>query len=722
MALIQSGSSSSLLTIDSTSTAARTTLYDINGNAMCDVASLNNILNALNANVTFTLAGQSTVGFNVSSASGTLTLSFEATIDNNAWFSINATPIGGGSPVSSVTGNGQWLADTGGFYAVRARVSAFTSGSMTVSTIITPAPSKNIAQTVTAAGTISVSGTVTANQGSAAALAGAWPVEVTDGTNVLGTSSHPLRMDPTGTTTQPVSGTVTVNAGSGTFTVGGTVTANIGTTNGLALDTSVNGLLLSQGSATSGQKGTLTLGAVTTAAPSYTTAQTSPLSLTTSGALRIDGSAVTQPVSGTVTVNAGSGTFTVSGTVNQGTAAALSGSWPVEVTDGTNVLGTSAHPVRTDPTGTTTQPVSGTVTANAGTGNFTVTQATAANLNATVSGTVTSNQGTANSTANAWTTKVTDGTNTAAVKAASSGAAATDPSLVVALSPNSPLPNLRTVDSANSSTAALGSGATFTGTGTSALGVATISVMVMAIGATAPPGTLTVQQSSDNSNWDIQDIYSVAGGTVSPTGEFDIMVNMRAQFYRVVYTNGATAQTAFRLQTLQIPVSSPLPDAPTQKGMQAQVFLPVQEPKDTGRTIKVYEAAATTGTTADTMVTLTPLTNFTAGATGTTFTVTAGKTFRIQAINAAIRATTTTALSASNFRFRVSASGAVTTATPVIASILLPATAGAINAGTSNTINFNDGLELSGTMQFGISMLASSTSSTFDVQIIGFEY
>jgi hypothetical protein len=48
-----------------------------------------------------------------------------------------------------------------------------------------------------------VSGTVTANQGTAAALAGAWPVEVTDGTNVLGTASHPLRIDPTGTTTQP---------------------------------------------------------------------------------------------------------------------------------------------------------------------------------------------------------------------------------------------------------------------------------------------------------------------------------------------------------------------------------------------------------------------------------------------------------------------------------------------------------------------------------------
>lgn len=66
-------------------------------------------------------------------------------------------------------------------------------------------------------------------------------------------------------------------------------------------------------------------------------------------------------------------TVTVTGgtsTVNQGTANTLSNAWPVEVTDGTNILGTAAHPIRIDTTGTTIQPVSGTVTANAGTGNF----------------------------------------------------------------------------------------------------------------------------------------------------------------------------------------------------------------------------------------------------------------------------------------------------------------------------------------------------------------
>jgi hypothetical protein len=153
-----------------------------------------------------------------------------------------------------------------------------------------------------------------------------------------------------------------------------------------------------QGSTTSGENGVLVQGATTTSAPTYVTGTTNPLSLDTSGNLRV---AATLTPSGTQNVNViqwdgvtlGSpsnygtspgavevigvnafitNTPSVSGTVtaNQGTANTLANAWPVEVTDGTNILGTSSHPVRIDPTGTTTQPISGTVTANAGTGTF----------------------------------------------------------------------------------------------------------------------------------------------------------------------------------------------------------------------------------------------------------------------------------------------------------------------------------------------------------------
>lgn len=107
--------------------------------------------------------------------------------------------------------------------------------------------------------------------------------------------------------------TVTANAGTGTFQVQSN-SAN------LATETTLATLSQTQGSTTSGQKGTLEQGAVTTNAPSYTTGQTSPLSLTTAGALRVDNSASTQPVSGTVTANAGTGTMGVGGNVASGNA------------------------------------------------------------------------------------------------------------------------------------------------------------------------------------------------------------------------------------------------------------------------------------------------------------------------------------------------------------------------------------------------------------------
>jgi hypothetical protein len=216
-------------------------------------------------------------------------------------------------------------------------------------------------------------------------------------------TSGGLRVDGSGVTqpvsgtfwqaTQPVSGTVTANAGTGTFTVGGTVTANIGTSGSLALDTSVNGVIQSQASTTSGEKGPLIQGAVTTAAPSYTTAQTNPLSLTTAGALRTDASATTQPVSGTfwqatqpvsgtVTANIGSaGTLALDSSVNaislaQGSTTsgqkgvlqlgAVTTAAPTYTTAQTSPISlTTAGAVRTDASATT-QPVSGTVTANPG--------------------------------------------------------------------------------------------------------------------------------------------------------------------------------------------------------------------------------------------------------------------------------------------------------------------------------------------------------------------
>ena len=100
------------------------------------------------------------------------------------------------------------------------------------------------------------------------------------------------------------------------------------------------------------------------------------------------------------------------------------------------------------------------------------------------------------------------------------------------------------VDDDNSSTSTLGAGATFTGTAVDITHVAVIMINVFSNVASAADG-LAVEWSSDGTNWDGDDKFTIPAGT-QKTFSFQPV----AQYYRVKYTNGAGAQGAFRLQTL----------------------------------------------------------------------------------------------------------------------------------------------------------------------------
>lgn len=350
-----------------------------------------------------------------------------------------------------------------------------------------------------------VSGTVTSNQGTQGTSTSPWYVNFRNAAGTeIGTAAAPVRTDPTGTTTQPVS------------------VASLPLPSGAATEATLAKLPITQGAAVGSNSGPLVQGATTTASPSYTTATINPLSLTLAGALRVDGSAVTQPISAaSLPLPAGAATSalqttgnttltTISGQLpatlgakttanslavniasdqtvpvsasslplptgastaaNQSTEitalqilddvpAAMNAAFskgdtimgqlddtstttatednvaPVRITaqraahtnlrnvSGTEI-GTSGAPIRTDPTGTTTQPVSqGTAAALSGAWPVKVTDGT-------------NTMPTMDAVGRAGFQKVTDGTNTAAVKAASTAPVATDPALVVVQSPN----------------------------------------------------------------------------------------------------------------------------------------------------------------------------------------------------------------------------------------------------------------------------------------------
>ena len=78
-----------------------------------------------------TLNGASTTTIQIT-GTWVATVVFEASTDGTNFFSISGLPVGGNTVASSTAANGQWQFETGAFALVRARVSAYTSGTVVI--------------------------------------------------------------------------------------------------------------------------------------------------------------------------------------------------------------------------------------------------------------------------------------------------------------------------------------------------------------------------------------------------------------------------------------------------------------------------------------------------------------------------------------------------------------------------------------------------------------
>ena len=111
----------------------------------------------------------------------------------------------------------------------------------------------------------------------------------------------------------------------------------------------------------------------------------------------------------------------------------------------------------------------------------------------------------------------------------------------------------------NSSTDNLAIGGSFTGTGQSTFGVAGLQINII----TDQPCRVSLQQSMDNVNWDIEDTFEV----YPDVGESRTIQATAAHLRTIVTNLGPGATTYFRLQTVLCPVVEALPRALTQDGL-----------------------------------------------------------------------------------------------------------------------------------------------------------
>jgi hypothetical protein len=129
---------------------------------------------------------------------------------------------------------------------------------------------------------------------------------------------------------------------------------------------------------------------------------------------------------------------------------------------------------------------------------------------------------------------------------ASSGSGATDAGTQrVVLSTDSAGVQPNFVSTNNSTTSTLAGDAVYTGTGEDVSAYTSITFTADSSHDSATNG-MTAQFSTDNSNWD--DTYSFTYTAANGARRFQFPVT--AQYFRIVYTNGSTIQTHFRLQTI----------------------------------------------------------------------------------------------------------------------------------------------------------------------------
>jgi hypothetical protein len=154
------------------------------------------------------------------------------------------------------------------------------------------------------------------------------------------------------------------------------------------------------------------------------------------------------------------------------------------------------------------------------------------------------------------------------------------------------------------------------------------------------------------------------------------------------------------------------------KGTQAARALGVQDLKDSGRTPIVLYLDSIAGVTTEALATM----NINKGgttSTATEYTVTAGKTLRVQSMYMSVRASSAAMVSA---RARLRSAATVSATSPVFCLAEASSLSATTAAANGMDVSIPDGLEFAGGVQVGVSQIATATTADVTVLIVGYEY
>lgn len=266
------------------------------------------------------------------------------------------------------------------------------------------------------------------------------------------------------------------------------------------------------------------------------------------------------------------------------------------------------------------------------------------------------------------------------------------------------------------------------------------------VSGTVSVGTITFQASQDGANWlPLQGAQASAYNAVTAwnsalgTSSFEFDTAGFA-YFRVNLTTPITGSgtVTFIIQSSQVSLE-PVPTVGQSnaallnatvvgttltKGTQGSTGFSVQELKDAGRTYLTLSATAAAGVTAETLFSLSENKGGTVTGSIGSYTITSGKTLRIQNISVSVRAGAA-AVPFSRVTLRSNTAGATTATSAVV--IQCPEVFGiaaTTGVGGQMSMDIPDGLEIAGngTVSIGLSHLDQATTNIINVTLTGYEY
>lgn len=159
------------------------------------------------------------------------------------------------------------------------------------------------------------------------------------------------------------------------------------------------------------------------------------------------------------------------------------------------------------------------------------------------------------------------------------------------------------------------------------------------------------------------------------------------------------------------------------KGTQGSRGVMAQALKDSGRTLFTCSTAigGVAGVNAEALIAMDTSRRGVGSVSETSHAVTAGKILRITGIYVSIRATGAAVFSC-RFGLRFNPTAAVTTASQLLLPISLSSAPAVAEQGNERWIELPDGMEFSGTDQFGLTQVCNAAAGQVYAALTGFEY